>query len=492
MKTIFTVLMLGAVLHTGVTYAKKTDLPTDLTTDLTIGLRLEPPHLDPTASASASIDFIVYNNVFEGLTTIDKNGNIRPLLATKWDISADGKTYIFTLKPHVKFHDGTDFTASDVVYTMHRITAPDTLNPRKSMFTHITNVAALNDSTVKITLKNPDSHLLYKLALPEAVMVAPESANTNKTAPIGTGAFIFNRFSKGDSVTLSKNTNYHNPPAKLSTVKFRFISDTTAATAGILSGQIDAFPYFVDPINIQLFKNNPKFSVVYGNTEGETMVAINNQNIADVRIRRAMHHAIDKQGIIHLTAPGATPIGSHMPPHSPYYIDLTAVYPYDVQTAKQLLTEANAHGTALKFLVPPAYDLMANGVADYLRKAGFKIHMQSVDWATWLSQVFQQKQYDITVITHVEPMDYDIYANPEYYYGYNSPAYQQLIADVKTAPDEPTKSDLLAKAQKLLSTDAVNVWLYQRPKIGVWHKDLIGMWSDAPVEGIVLKNVYWQ
>ncbi len=480
-------IFMALLLHTGVVRAATADLA-----DLTVGMRLEPPHLDPTASASASIDFIVYNNVFEGLTAIDRNGTVQPLLATDWTVSTDGTVYTFTLKQGVTFHDNTGFNADDVVFSVRRMTAANTVNPRKAMFDNIQSVAKINAYTVRIVLKTADSDFLYKMALPDAVVVAAESADTNTTQPIGTGPFIFQAFAKGDSVSLSKNVRYHATAAQLHSVKFRFIADTTSATAGILSGDIDAFPYFVDPIPVALFVDNPKLTVVYGNTEGETMVAINNQNISDIRIRRAMHHAIDKQSMIDLTAPGATAIGSHMPPHSPYYIDMTQTYPYDVRTAKQLLSDADAIGKRIKFTVPPAYDMMANAVADYLRKAGFKVHMQNIDWGTWLSQVFKHKDYDITVITHVEPMDYDVYANPDYYYGYDSAAYGQIIQSLKHAATEAERKALLADAQRLLSKDAVNVWLYQRPKVGVWKKALQGMWADAPVEGIVLKDVYWQ
>ncbi len=461
-------------------------------TDITVGMRLEPPHLDPTASASASIDFIVYNNVFEGLTTIDKNGVVKPLLATNSTVSVDGLQYTFTLKQGVKFHDNTDFNADTVVFAINRMIAPDTVNPRKSVFSNIKSVTKTDTHMVQIILKTADSNFLYKMALPDAIMVSPASAKTNIIAPIGTGPFVFTAFNKGDSVLLSKNPKYHSTAAKLQAIKFRFIADSTSATVGILSGEIDAFPYFVDPINVALFVKNPKLSVVYGNTEGETMVAINNKNIDDVRVRRAMHHAIDKQGMIDLTAPGATAIGTHMPPHSPYYVDLTNAYPYDVDMAKKLLSDANVMDTVLQFLIPPGYDLIANGVADYLRKAGFTLNMQNVDWGTWLTQVFNDKDYDITVITHVEPMDYDIYANPEYYYAYDSATYQGIMDSLKNTITESERKTLLIKAQQLLSIDAVNVWLYQRPKVGVWNKDLQGMWTDAPVEGIVLKDVYWQ
>lgn len=461
-------------------------------TDLTVGMRLEPPHLDPTQSASASIDFIVYNNIFEGLTTLDKNGVVRPLLAQKWHVSADAKTYIFTLKQGVQFHDKTAFDADDVVFTIARMIAPDTLNSRKGLYTNIAHVQKLSPYQVSVRLKTADGNFLYKMALPDAVIVAPETAGMNTSHPKGTGPFVFKKFDKGDSVYIRKNPDYHGVPAKLETVRFRFVADASSATIGLASGQIDAYPYFVDPIHVTALTNNPKLSVVYGSTEGETMVAINNRTVSDIHIRRALHHAIDKHGMIALTAPGAHPIGSHMPPHSPYYVDLSNAYPYDVNMAQSLRKQSPLANKELQFYVPPAYGLIAAGVVDYLRKSGFKVKMHTVDWATWLSKVFKQGQYDITVITHVEPMDYDVYANPKYYYGYDSDSYRDMMQRLSVATTESERTAILHNAQRHLSHDAVNVWLYQRPKVGVWHKSVKGMWHNAPVEGIVLRDVYWQ
>ena len=160
-------------------------------TDLVLGVVLEPPHLDPTASAAAAIDEILYANVFEGLTRIGANGEVLPDLAESWTVSDDGKTYTFKLHTGVKFHDGTDFDANDVKFSLDRARGPDSVNAQKVLFEAIDAVEVVDPATVKVTLKHPQGSFLYNMGWGDAVIVAPESADTNKEKPIGTGPFKF-------------------------------------------------------------------------------------------------------------------------------------------------------------------------------------------------------------------------------------------------------------------------------------------------------------
>ncbi|MEQ9245918.1 MAG: ABC transporter substrate-binding protein, partial [Nitratireductor sp.] len=162
-------------------------------TDLVIGVVLEPPHLDPTASAAAAIDEILYANLFQGLTRIGRNGEVLPALAESWEVSDDGRTYTFKLRSGVTFHDGTTFDAEDVKFTLDRARAEDSTNAQKQLFAAIDTVEAVDPATVKITLSAPQGSFLYNLGWGDAVIVAPESAETNKENPIGTGPFKFDK-----------------------------------------------------------------------------------------------------------------------------------------------------------------------------------------------------------------------------------------------------------------------------------------------------------
>ncbi|MHA1567706.1 MAG: ABC transporter substrate-binding protein, partial [Alphaproteobacteria bacterium] len=306
---------------------------------LTIGMGLEPPHLDPTAGAAAAIDEVVYANLFEGLTRIDENGAVQPQLATSWEVSEDGLTYTFHLKSGVKFHDGSDFDADDVVFSLDRARGEDSVNAQKPLFAAIDKVEATDPATVTLTLSRPEGQMLFNLGWGDAVIVAPETAENNKSEPVGTGPFKFGQWVKGDRVEIVANDDR----AKLKQVTFKFISDASAQMAAMMAEDIDAFANFGAPETVAQFQADSRFEVAIGSTEGETILSTNNTKppFNDVRVRQAIAHAIDRQEFIDGVYFGfGTPIGSHFPPPNPAYVDLTGTYPLDLDKAKALLAEA--------------------------------------------------------------------------------------------------------------------------------------------------------
>ena len=233
-------------------------------TDLTIALQLEPPHLDPTSAAAGAIDSVLYANVFEGLTRFTETGEVVPALAKSWEISEDGLTYTFTLQEGVTFHDGTEFDAEDVVFTLDRARAEDSTNAQKALYEGIDSVTATGPDTVAIALREPDGALLFNLAWGDAVIVAPESIDGIKQTPVGTGPFLFRDWVQGDSITLVAYEGYWGEKPALSEATFKFISDPTAAFAAMMAQDIDAFAGFPAPENIPQFQSDPRFQVLLG------------------------------------------------------------------------------------------------------------------------------------------------------------------------------------------------------------------------------------
>ncbi|MGD1880175.1 MAG: ABC transporter substrate-binding protein [Kiloniellaceae bacterium] len=465
---------------------------------LVLGTVLEPPHLDPTAGAAAAIDEVVYANIFEGLTRIDRNGEVKPALAESWTVSDDGLTYTFTLHQGVKFHDGTDFDSADVTFSFDRAMADDSVNAQKGLFAAIASVAAPDAGTVVITLNRLDGNLLFNLGWGDAVIVAPESAAENKNNPVGTGPFKFDRWVKGDRIEMSRFDGYWGTPAKLGKVTIKIIPDPSAATAALMAGDVDAFPNIPAPESLAQFENDPRFKVVIGSTEGETILAVNNSHkpLSDVRVRRALAHAIDRKAIVDGAMFGyGTPIGSHFAPHHPAYVDLTGRYPYDPEKAKALLAEAGyGDGLTLSLKLPPPSYARRGGeiVAAQLAAVGVKTEIQQLEWKGWLEQVFKATDYDLTIVSHTEPMDIGIYARDDYYFNYGSPAFKALMAKLNATVDEKGRYALLAEAQEMLAEDAVNVFLFQLAKHGVWNKDVMGLWENSPVQANDLTEVYWK
>ena len=465
--------------------------------DLVLGIALEPPHLDPTAGAAAAIDEVTYANLFEGLTRINESGEVAPALAESWSISADGLTYTFKLHTGVKFHDGADFSADDVKFSIDRAMAADSVNAQKALFDGITSVAVVDPATVTITLSRPVGSLLYNLGWGDAVIVDPASAATNKEKPIGTGPFKFDNWAKGSAVTLVKNPDYWGAAAMLDKVQFRIIADPAAATAALLSGDVQAFPNFPAPEAVPQFSSDARFAVVIGQTEGETILSTNNKKppFDNLKVRQAIAHAIDRKAIIDGAMFGqGTPIFTHFPPFNPAYVDLSATYPYDLAKAKALLTEAGfPNGFKATLKLPPVTYARRGGeiIAAQLREIGIELEIIPVEWAQWIEQVFTSKDYDLTIVSHTEPNDINIYGRKDYYFQYDNPAFDAVMTKLDVTADPAARTTLLGDAQKIISVDAVNGYLFQLAQTGIHDAKIMGLWENAPVQAIDLTAVHW-
>jgi len=466
--------------------------------DIVVAMQLEPPHLDPTSAAAGAIDSVLYSNVFEGLTRFGADGAVNPGLAKSWEISEDGKTYTFLLNAGVTFHDGSAMDAEDVKFSLDRARAEDSANAQKALFAGIETVEVVDPLTVKVTLSEPNGSFLFNMAWGDAVIVAPETIGDIKTNPVGTGAFKFSNWVQGDKIDLEKNGAYWGTPAKLDKVSFKFISDPTAAFAAVMAEDVNAFVGFPAPENLPQFEADPRFQVLVGSTEGETILSTNNKMppFDNVKVRKALAHAIDRQAIIDGAMFGyGTPIGTHFAPHNPDYVDLTGNSSYDPAMAKELLAEAGyADGfkTTLK-LPPPSYARRGGEIiAAQLRAVGIEAEISNLEWAQWLEQVFRGKDYGLTIVSHTEPFDIGIYARPDYYFQYDNPSFQQLIADLGVEADPAKRSALLATAQETISGDYVNGYLFQLAFPTVANAKVKGLWKDAPTQATDLTGVYWE
>jgi peptide/nickel transport system substrate-binding protein len=466
-------------------------------TDIVVGLPLEPPHLDPTAGAAAAIDEVGYANIFQGLTRIGSKGEVLPDLAESWTISDDGKVYTFKLHTGVKFHDGTTFDADDVKFSLDRARAENSTNAQKALFAQIDTVEVVDPATVKVTLKQPQGAFLYNMGWGDAVIVAPESAETNKDKPVGTGPFKFVNWAKGSSIAIEKNADYWGEPVYLDKAEFRIIPDAAAAVPALLSGDVQAFANVALGDALAQVESDPRFKVVIGSTEGETILSTNNKKppFDNLKVRQAIAHALNREEIIKGASSGlGTPIGSHFSPGNAAYVDLTGTYPHDVAKAKELMKEAGLEGgfKATIKLPPPAYARDGGQIiASQLKEIGIELELIPVEWADWLKQVFTDKDYDLTIVSHVEPNDIGIYARKDYYFQYDNPAFDKVMADLDVTSDEAKRNELYGQAQKILADDAVNGFLFQLPKIGVWDAKVEGMWENTPTPAVDLTKVKW-
>ena len=464
---------------------------------LSVGMSLEPPVLDPTVNPAEPIRFITNGNVLEGLLRIDQQGQVQPLLARSWTVSADGRRYEFALQPGVRFHDGTAFDCSIVRYSYGRAAAADGVNPQRQLFTPIKAVDCPSPLRAVVTLDHPVGSFPYDMAWPDAAMVSPASAAGNGLHPVGTGPYRFQSWRRGDSVVLVRNDGYWGAKPAIRTVTFRFIGDPLAATNALEGGGLDAFPSFPSRQLLARFTGDPRFAVVVGSLPVKVLLALNEARrpFDDVRVRRALAMAIDRPAILQaLDAPDGRVIGSHMAPSDPDYVDLSQRYPFDPAQARRLLAAAGVRpGARLAITIPPIDYARQTGelIAAYLGQVGLDAVLVPTPWPQWLSQVFGHAAYDATVIAHVEPHDLDIYARPDYYFGYHDAGYAALYRQYDASDDPAERHRLVVALQRHLADDEPNVFLFSLPRYSVWDSHLRGMWHDQPIPAVPIAGVSW-
>ena len=467
---------------------------------LVLAMVLEPtPGLDPTMASAAAIGEIVHYNILEGLTRIAMDGAVTPLLAESWFHSPDGKTYTFTLKKGVKFSDGAAFDASTVKFSFDRARAASSTNKaKKAVFDNISSVVVQDARTVILVLDKAEAMLPFRLGENTAVILHPNSAATAATKPVGTGPFKLDNWAKGSAITLAKWDGHRDAAKiKLQKVTFRFINDPAAQVAALLAGDIDGMPRFGALQALKQFQGDKRFTVEVGSTSGKGIVAINNRKapLNDVRVRRAIAHAIDRKAFIDGAQEGlGRAIGSHFAPTDLGYLDLSNAYPHDVDKAKALLKEAGITTPLnLTLTLPPPQYARKGGeiIAAQLAKAGINAKIENVEWAQWLAGAFKGN-FDLTIINHVEPLDYaTAYADPGYYYGYDSAKFRGLVATLAATSDQKEKARLWRDIQRQLSEDAVNAYVWNPAQVAVFKKGLRGLWNSSPIFANDLAAVSW-
>ena len=226
---------------------------------VTLGMILEPPGLDPTAGAAAAIGEVTHYNIFEGLTKINSDFSVTPLLAESWSFAPDLKTLTFKLRKDVRFQDGELFTSKDVKFSFERAAAKDSTNKEKAFFASIEAIDASDPTSVSLKFKAPSFDALFHLGMNTAVIVDEKSAAANATNPIGTGPYKFANWAKGSSVTLEKWSGFRDADKiAIKKATFRIINDPSAATAALLAGDVDAFPRFGNFDAVAQFQADPR------------------------------------------------------------------------------------------------------------------------------------------------------------------------------------------------------------------------------------------
>ncbi len=478
---------------------------TQAPSSLTVQVSTEPPGLDLTATPASATAAVVFYNIQEALLKVDRNGKLVPWLAERWE-TVDGRSYTFHLKRGVKFHNGREMKAADVKFAFERAMDPATKHPYPRYYEAIGDITVKDDHTVVFSLKSPSANFLHNLARQGSVIYPREAVETLKSAPVGTGPYRFGEWVRGDRITLVKNPDYHvKGLPRLERATFRFIPDPNAALAALKAGDVDASLFGLGPEHVADLKRDARFTVIVGDTTNDVVMAMNNARkpYSDVRVRRAITHAIDKREVLNGAMFGMGKIlGSNVDPLNPYYLDVSNLVPHDPERARRLLAEAgypNGFDTVLK-VAPQYYYTVRSGeiIAAQLARVGVRVRIEQIEWTQWLDRVFcrpasgcQEPDYDLTIIGHAEAWDIGNYANPRYYFRYDSPRFQELYRQSEVTVDDMARRQLYGQMQRLLAEDAPVVFLYMHPRLAVARKGVQGLWEHLPVPSADLSEVSW-
>ncbi|MFT4219441.1 MAG: ABC transporter substrate-binding protein [Microbacterium sp.] len=445
--------------------------------DATVAIRLvlEPGNLDILHTAGAALDQILIDNIYQGLVRRLPDQTIEPSLASEYTVSDDGLTYTFTLREGITFHDGKKLTPADVVWSLRTQKKEGTDAARLSRVKKI----QAKGQTITLTLSEPDSSLLWNLSGRAGLVFKRNDTIDYKTAANGTGPFTLLAWKQGDSITFERNDEYWSDKAKAKQIAFHYVPDNQAALNGALAGDFDVLTGFDATLKDQV-EANGDFQLVLGSATDKYVLAMNStrEPLSDKNVRKAIRQAINHDAQIELAGAGR-PLYGPIPEPDPGYEDLSSLVPYDPEAAKQLLADAGAEGTALTLTVPSFYPTaVSTALVSDLDAVGITLTVDTVDFNTWIDQVYTNKDYDLSLVDHAEARDFENWANPDYYFTYDSPEVQSLYQQSLSAVDEAAAADLLKQAARIVSEDMAADWIFNWQSVQAVATGITGLPAD--------------
>jgi peptide/nickel transport system substrate-binding protein len=451
---------------------------------LVAAISAEPDQLDP-HKTTAYASFQVLENVYDTLVQPDENLQMAPALAESWETSDDQLTWTFKLREGVKFHNGDDFTAEDVVYSYDRIIDEKLANAYR--FDAVKDVKAVDPTTVEIDLKQPTPNLLAKIGSFKGMAIVDKQnieSGDVKRDPVGTGPFMMDGYRSGDSITLKANKDYWGGAPKVGSVKFTFVSEPTVALANLQSGQVqwtDNLP----PQQVSSLQGDDTITIDTKPSNDYWYFATNEKRkpFDDPRVRQALAYAIDRDAITEAAKFGlATPNQTAIPETSDWYYDYSP-YSHDPEKAKQLLSDAGVKNLTIDFMVTnefPETVQAAQVMASQLDKVGVKLKIRTEDFSTWLDDEGKGK-FDAFLLGWLGNVDPDDFYYAQHhsggsnnFQGYSNPEVDKALDQARTETDEAARKDLYDQAAKMIVDDASYTYLYNPDVVQGWSSDVQG------------------
>lgn len=433
------------------------------TKELKTTISMDIDSLNPYKIVSSGSEEIMFN-VFEGLVMPGADGSLKPAIAENWKISDDGKTYTFKIRKGVKFHNGKELTPQDVVFSLKRMAGKDGMPPVKALLGEMQDIKVVGDDEVEITLPAPNSAFIYSLTMG---IVPEENKDNLDKNPIGTGPFKVGEYSREQKIVLDKFDDYWGDKAKLDKVTVYITPNNETAFLKLLSGEID----MLSRVDAKRIKELNDFNNVYGPQNTVQIFALNNsiEPFNDIRVRKAINYALDKDEIIKNVMNGnGKKLETNMSPVMKKYAIENIGQKQDIEKAKELLKESGHENFTFTIKVPSNYSLHVNTaqvIAEQLKQVGINAKIETVEWATWLSDVYNGRKYEATIVGLSGKLDpYAIlrrytknYKNN--FFNFDNPQYDQLIENAKNSTDDKTIVENYKKAQEILRDEQAAIYI---------------------------------
>lgn len=448
---------------------------------IVVGIQQDLDSLDPHLAVAAGTKEVLFN-VFEGLVKPDKDGNLVPAVASGYNVSKDGKTYTFTLREGVLFHNGDKVTVEDIKYSIERnagMLDQELLIPR---FSNISSVNVIDEATIEIVLKEPDTEFISYLT----VAIIPKDYDNQEQKPVGTGPFQFAAYKVDRNFTIDRFEDYWGNKPELESVEFKIVSNTDSVLLDLKAGAIDIYPYLTDDQAKELKDN---FNIEVGNTNLVQGLFLNNDNeyFRDERVRQALCYATDREEIRNMVSGGnGTLIGSFMFPGLGRYFngDTAGMYDYNIEKAKELLAQAGyPDGFTFTIRIPNNYQFhISTGevLAAQLKKIGVTANIELIDWSVWLEEVYGNRQFEATIIgfdSTLAPSDLMrryVSSNEKNMCNYKNEEYDEYYDRAVATVNEDEKEEYYHHLQELLAQDAASVFIQDPPLLVAVNKELSG------------------
>jgi peptide/nickel transport system substrate-binding protein len=445
----------------------------------------------------------VYRNIFDNLLTRDPTGKIVPQIATAWRFVDDTHAE-FDIRADVKFQDGTPLSAGDVVFSVKRIINPALKSAQLSQFDQIADAEALGPTKVRLTMKKPYPVLLAQLVklsiVPKAYVERVGDQEFN-LKPLGSGAYKLHEWQKGVQVRLDANESYWRGKPPFKTVIFRAVPDVSTRVADLKTGRADLVR-LLPPDEAIALKSNPRLAVLTVPTERVGYLFINAQAgpTTDVRVRRAIAHAIDKQGLVDALLQGfGKPVATISAEPIFGYLPDIAGYDYDPAKARALIRDAGAEGAEISILTSPAYDRrVVEAIQQMINDVRLKVEVVTLDQATFLRRR-QGTPADAGGLAlgvwscacqDADGIIFPLFRSGSTWSKYSNPAFDAAIDAARGTLDEATRLAEYRKAYEILREDVPGVGLYQAFASYGARKEL--KWQPTPNESLFVMDMSWQ